>query len=316
MRLIALCCVFAIFTFTPPADQAQPLVDYHQHLFSPFAAKLAPGVNPITAKDLVKLLDSAGIRRALVLSIAYQFANPNRPTLENEYALVKAENDWTSQQVADFPDRLRGFCSINPLKEYALQEIERCAKDPYLHIGLKLHFGNSDVDLENPQHVEQLRRVFHTANDHRMAIVIHMRPSVTKRRPYGAKVAQIFLNNLLPAAPDVPIQIAHLAGAGGYDDPQVDEALAVFLRAIADRDPRMANVYFDVSGVAGVGHWVDKTSLIVTRIRQLGVARILYGSDGGAGGDTPLKAWTAFRQLPLFDAEFHTIENNIAPYMR
>ena len=44
---------------------------------------------------------------------------------------------------------MRGFCSVNPLKDYAIEELARCAKDPQLqlHIGLKLHFGNSDVDL-------------------------------------------------------------------------------------------------------------------------------------------------------------------------
>ena len=79
----------------------------------------------------------------------------------------------------------------------------------------------------------------------------------------------------------------------------------------------MAHVYFDASGVAGLGKWVDKASLIATRIRQLGVGRILYGSDGAGGGNlAPREAWAAFRQLPLSDVEFRTIENNIAPYMR
>jgi predicted TIM-barrel fold metal-dependent hydrolase len=80
----------------------------------------------------VRLLDEAGIRQALVLSLAYQYGNPNRPPVENEYDQVKAENDWTSAQVARFPDRLRGFCSVNPLKDSALEEIARCAKDPWL----------------------------------------------------------------------------------------------------------------------------------------------------------------------------------------
>ena len=39
---------------------------------------------------------------------------------------VKAENDWTAQQVAQYPDRLRAFCSVNPLKPYALDEVARC----------------------------------------------------------------------------------------------------------------------------------------------------------------------------------------------
>jgi uncharacterized protein len=58
--------------------------------------------------------------------------------------------------VARFTDRLRGFCSVNPLKDYALEEITRCARDPRLRSGLKMHFGNSDVDLGDAKHVARL----------------------------------------------------------------------------------------------------------------------------------------------------------------
>jgi predicted TIM-barrel fold metal-dependent hydrolase len=205
----------------------------------------------------------------------------------------------------------------NPLKDYALDELARCAKDPQLRFGLKLHFGNSDVDLDNPEHVARLRDVFHAASANRMSIAVHMRPSVTRRRPYGTAQARVFLNEVLSAAPGVPIQIAHLAGAGGYDDPSIDEALSVFVGAIARGDKRMTQVYFDASGVAGLGQWVDKAGVIATRIRQLGVRRVLYGSDGAAGENLrPREAWAAFRQLPLADAEFRVIASNVAPYMR
>ena len=79
------------------------------------------------------------------------------------------------------------------------------------------------------------------------------RSTLSRGRPYGAAQARAFIENILPAAPDIVVQIAHLAGAGGYDDPAVDEALGVYADAIANRDPRMAHLYFDVSGVAGVG---------------------------------------------------------------
>jgi predicted TIM-barrel fold metal-dependent hydrolase len=296
---------------------AQPQVDYHQHLFSPNIAKLAPALKPLTATDLIALLDKAGIRRAVVLSVAYQFSNPNKPRVEDEYAKVMEENDWTAQQVALYPERLRGFCSVNPLKEYALGEIERCAKDSQLHFGLKLHFGNSDVQLDDPHHVEKVKQVFSAANAHGMAIVVHMRSSITKKRPYGGAQARIFLDEILPSAPDVPVQIAHLAGSGSYDAPAVDEALSVFVDAIAKNDPRMNHVYFDVSGVAGYGEWEQKAELIAKRIRQLGTKRVLFGSDGFGGGNlAPVEAWAAFRRLPLSDDEVHVIETNSAPYLR
>lgn len=316
-KLGPICCAFALLSSAPLQGQSPPLIDHHQHLFSSATTALAPGISPVLADDLILLLDQAGIRRAVVLSIAYQFGNPNRPPIDDEYAKVRAENDWTRKEVARFPDRLRGFCGVNPLKEYALEELARCAKDPQLRFGLKLHFGNSDVDLDNPEHVARLRNVFHAANATRMAIAVHVRPSVTRQRPYGPSQARVFLNDVLSAAPDVPVQIAHLAGAGGYDDPAIDQALSVFVEAIVKGDKRMTQVYFDASGVAGLGQWVEKANLIATRIRQLGVSRVLYGSDGAAGENLrPREAWAAFRQLPLTDAEFRTIEHNVAPYMR
>ncbi|HEX6865078.1 MAG TPA: hypothetical protein VF414_19765, partial [Thermoanaerobaculia bacterium] len=104
---------------------------------------------PILADQLVATLDEAGIRRAAVLSVAYWFGNPNTPMEGDEYARVRAENDWTAQQAARFPDRLVAFCGFNPLKDYAVQEIDRCAKLPQVK-GLKMQFGNSRVDVRKP----------------------------------------------------------------------------------------------------------------------------------------------------------------------
>jgi predicted TIM-barrel fold metal-dependent hydrolase len=317
MKFTILCWGLLHFFVCSAYGQSAPQVDHHQHLFSPEIAKLI-SVNPITAQDVVSLLDEAGINRALVLSVAYIFGSPNR-TVENEYEKVKAENDWTSEQVARFPDRLRGFCSFNPLKEYALKELARCAKDPQLHYGLKLHFGNSVVDYHNPQHIEQLRHVFRAANDYRMAIVVHMRANISRKLPYGRDEARIFLNEVLPAAPDVPVQIAHLAGSQGYSDrdPGVDQALSAFVEAITNHNPGTKRLYFDVTTVVDLSTSAAEAKLIAKRIRQLGVDRILYGSDAAAGGNLPPRqGWAAFRQLPLSDAEFRTIANNVAPYMR
>jgi hypothetical protein len=49
----------------------------------------------------------------------------------------------------------------------------------------------------------------------------------------------MFLEELLPEAPNVVVQIARLADGGGYDDPAVDKALSVFAEAIERKDPRM-----------------------------------------------------------------------------
>ena len=96
-------------------SSAAEITDHHQHLYSPeAAANSLQDQKGISASDLIAHLDAAGIRRAVVLSVAYSFANPNKPPVADEYARVKAENDWTSAQVAKYPDRLRGILEREP----------------------------------------------------------------------------------------------------------------------------------------------------------------------------------------------------------
>jgi uncharacterized protein len=301
--------------------QPAPLADHHQHLFSPAVAALispappAPPTQSLTADELLKLLDEAGIRRAAVLSVGYIWGGPAR-VIENEYDKVKAENDWVSQQVGRHPERLRGFCGVNPLEDYALGEIARCAKDPHLRYGLKLHIGNSVVNYHNVAHIAQLRRVFAAANANRMAIVVHMRASISQKVAYGADEATIFLNELLPVALDIPVQIAHLAGAGGYSDPLADQALSVFVDAIAKGDPRTKQLWFDVTTNAVPNSPPEQLQQIAQRVRQLGVGRVLYGSDAAGPTNRPRDGWAAFLKVPLTPAEFETIAQNVPPYMR
>ena len=321
MRAAILSGAIAALSASPQQHRAVPLADHHQHLFSPAIAALIAAqpmsltsVEPISADELIPLLDAAGIARAAVLSTAYMYGSPSR-TVENEYEKVKAENDWTSNQIARFPKRLIGFCSFNPLKEYAIQELQRCAGDPHLRHGLKMHFGNSGVDYHNPQHVARLKEVFAAANRHGMAVIVHMRASISRKLPYGRAEALIFLNDFMSVAPDVPIQIAHLAGAGGYGEQVVDEALAVFAEAIEKGDPRTRRLWFDVTTVA-VAKQTYLHPHLAKRIRQLGMQRILYGSDAPSGSNRPGEGWATFRKIPLTDAEFETIAANVPPYMQ
>jgi uncharacterized protein len=301
-----------------PSGRFTPVADHHQHLFSPDIVALlgdSSGVTPLDADHLIALLDSAGIRRAVVLSVAYMYGSPRR-TVANEYAKVRAENDWTAAQAARYPDRLIAFCGFNPLKEYALEELARCAGDPRFGRGIKLHFGNSDVQLDEPAHVERLRQVFRAANEHGMAIVVHMRASISRKRPYGAAQARIFLERLLPLAADVPVQIAHLAGSGpGYDDPPADSAMAVLADAVVRGNRDARRLWFDVAGVVDKGISPVHAALVARRIRQVGIERVLYGSDGAVGENLrPRQSWAAFRGLSLSDDEIARIADNVAPY--
>ena len=298
------------------ADEIVPLADHHQHLFSPTYVARSTNLKPITAQDVIDLLDKAGIQRAVLLSTAYAYGRPGSEP-PDEYAKVKAENDWTGAQAALFPKRLIAFCGFNPLKDYALDELARCAKDPNLRHGIKMHFGNSDVQIETPEHFEKLKKVFQAANKQRMAIIVHMRASISKKRPYGPEQARAFLE-LLSFAPDIPVQIAHLASSGpGYDDPPAHSVIAVLAEAVAKKDRRTRNLWFDVASNAHPSNPSETSELMVKLSRQIGVKRILYGSDAAAGNNLrPREAWEAFRQLKLSTKEIQTIARNVPPYFR
>jgi predicted TIM-barrel fold metal-dependent hydrolase len=160
-----------------------------------------------------------------------------------------------------------------------------------------------------------LRRVFRVANANGLGLVVHMRPRRARR--FGTTQALKFLDELLPAAPDVPVQIAHFCGGGAPDDPAADQALAVFTAAIARRDPRVRNLYFDLALVIGAAMDPAHKATVAQHIREIGVDRILYGTDGGDPTDPPPKTQVqALHSLPLTPAEIRAIEANVAPYLR
>jgi uncharacterized protein len=312
----------AVMLWAAAAHAQTPAADHHQHLFSPEVAALisppasAAAVAPITAADLIAHLDAAGIQRAVVLSTAYILEQPARK-VDGAREKLRADNDWTSQQVGRYPGRLVGFCALNPLREYALAELTRCARDPNLRAGLKLHLGNSEVDYRNPAHIERVRQVFRAANAQGMPIVVHMRASFSQKLAYGRDEARIFLDQLVAAAPDVPIQVAHLAGGGGPSDTAAHEALEVLVAAVASDDPRTRRLWFDVTGIGAIPKLTtEEAAFFAAKIRQIGVGRILYGSDAASAGNTPREGWAAFRKLPLSNEEFRTIATNVAPYLR
>lgn len=275
-----------------------------------FTAAGPPAAKQITAEQLVKEMDAAGVRRAAVLSVAFWYGSPRR-TVEDEYAKVRAENDWLAAEVARHRDRLVAFCSINPLRDYALGELERCAKSGGFK-GLKLHVGNSRVDVLDAAHAEKLRAVLRAANEKRFPVLVHLWTSGS----YGRAEAEAFLGKILPAAPDITVQIAHMAATG--PDYHSDDAFEVYAEAAARNDPRMKNVYVDVAGMVTRNTTPETLALVARRLRQFGLRRVLFASDRSPdfGNEPPQQAWASFQRLPLTESEFRTIAANVAPYLR
>jgi predicted TIM-barrel fold metal-dependent hydrolase len=308
--LLVACATTPAVAPLPP--RAAPLVDYHQHLIS---AAFAPIVNgPLRdGAALVKELDAAGIERAVVLSVGYSFAD-ERKELSDPDRRTREENDWTSAEVTKNATRLIAFCSANPLRPAALDELERCLSLPNM-TGIKVHLGNAGVTLRDPAHLARMQELFALAKRRGAPVLIHMRARGGTN--YGAEDAHLFLDRIVAQAPDIEIVIAHLGASGPGYSPQHDEVMGVFAAAAQRKDPRMNNLYFDVSSnVTGEITPADAT-LVAQRIRQVGLKRVLYGSDLSAAGGSIGKAWELFRtKLPLTAEEVQQIANNRTRFAR
>lgn len=317
------------------AAQHVALVDHHTHVLTPRSAHWADvqgvSLKPRGIEDLLTAMRRDGVRRAAVLSTAYWFGHSTRKSPRN-YEDLRVENDNIGRLVSNYPKRLVAFFGINPLAPTALSEIRRDAQSG-LFAGIKLHLTNSDVDLRDPGDLKKLADVFALANELRLPIVVHMR---TRRPDYGYWDATNFIQHVLTAAPDITVQIAHLAGWGGYDS-NTDGALKAFV----DNKGRIrTKLYFDIAAIVADKdepeprnkgkeesspkkddsvslHWPDKAeaAMIAKRIREIGLGRIVFGTDWPF--ETQAHYWSEFSdQVPLTACELEEIRSNRAPWLQ
>jgi predicted TIM-barrel fold metal-dependent hydrolase len=295
-----------------PRASIVPRVDYHQHLVSAAFAPIAK-LPQRDARALLAELDAAHVEKAVVLSVAYSFAD-ERKKLPDPDRLTREENDWTSGQVAASGGRLVGFCSANPLRDAALAELERCLGLPGMR-GIKLHFGNGGVTLRDSSHAARVAQIFRLAERLRAPVLVHMRARGGKN--YGADDARLFLDRLVSVAPSIDVVVAHFGGSGpGYPE-QADSVMAVFAAAAERGDARMRNVYFDVATIVTEETTPENAALVARRIREVGAAHVLYGSDLSPPGGSIAAGWRIFRDaVPLTPDELRTIAGNVTRFVR
>jgi predicted TIM-barrel fold metal-dependent hydrolase len=268
----------------------------------------------IKAEKLIEVMDDAGIQYGVVHSLGFWFGNPNR-NIADRHANTMKENDWTVAQTNQYPDRLIPFCGVNPLASYALSEVKRCAAMPSVR-GMKIHFNNSNINPGNAEHIAKLREFFRASNAAGLAVAVHVRGPV-----------EPFIDQVLPEARNIPIQIAHMASG----PTQKFENAEKFAAAIQAGKPGTQNLYFDWTQALAIDDmWRHGNPLsypgepspavrahMAGLLRRLGLDRILYGTDMPLSWNPrPREWWTrTVLPLPLTDDEIKNIADNVPPYV-
>lgn len=303
------------------ACKESTLTDFHMHMQS---KELADAVIQLMGTDklfdtticemnagtIISHINRTGFKKALVLSGAYIWGIGSLAEPQYEYDKVKAENDWTAAQAAEYPDRLIPLFSVNPLKDYALEEMDRCF-DQLKMPAMKLHFSASNVDLKNPDHLKKVEKVLAHAEYKGIPVLVHLYNSNLK---FGPEHARVFIDDILANHPGLRICIAHLGGPGGYDD-NTGDIFDTFIKAYKhNKKLKKENLYFDISSVIidrhieGYYDITTKSQLrrITRQIRTWGPDRILWGSDYPTA-TTRSYIITTFKKLRLNPEGFYKL---------
>lgn len=277
-------------------------------------------------EDAVRELDRAGIQQGVLLSAGYMFGFAAMSLESGEMARrMRAENQFNVEQALASNGRLVAMVGINPFLDNALDELEYWSNRPGAS-GVKLHLGNSGLDLGNPDQVEALAAFFAAAYQAKMPLVVHLRGAA----PFTAANITTFIESVLSQAGDLPVQIAHGGSFGGIDAATL-EALQLYGAAIERQAPGTTNLVIDLSAVAQLdlstlesvpkegieAHTADEwRSLYAAEMREIGLDRFVFGSDWPAL-TPPAEYFIAERKtLPVTEAEWAVLCNNVAPYLR
>lgn len=306
----------------PPAA-----VDHHLHIQGPeltdllkkLAARtpeLFKGIDPSllnarSGDDALRVLDEAGIKQGVLLSVAYAFASPFAKQDVGDIAkLTRLENEYNVAAASSSKGRLKAFVGVNPLADGALDELKYWAHRDGV-TGVKVQLGNSGYDPTSDQDVAALSRFFAAAKQESLPIVVHARSA----KSHTQADVRRFIDEVLARAPNLPIQVAHASGGGGLDE-AVLTGLAIYAAAIARGAPGTEKLVFDLSVVVVDEKTDPKLAFrFAELIRNIGLVRFVMASDWPSVL-TPRKYNELLEsQVPLTTAEWKIVLANRAPYL-
>lgn len=252
------------------------------------------------AEELIALLDEANVDKAVMMSLGLLGA-----ALPDD-AAVRAENDFVAGEVAKFPGRLIGFCGVNPLYSGAIEELDRCLNLDGM-VGIKMAVNAPqfvETDLTNPDHVAALSAMFDKAQEHDAPVQLH---SQTPMDPAVDPDALANLAAIIADHPDVRVNHSHCAGV-------IDEHSSQFWLQTMRPNPDSAFLDLGLCLRAFEDAPLSKRELIVWRLRQWGVERLLFSSDHLRLLEfpTPGQALLTLGKYPFTQEEIELITSNDA----
>jgi predicted TIM-barrel fold metal-dependent hydrolase len=304
---------------------APPQLDAHAHLISrdlaawmrvaSADAEVRRAVRPMNGRIVADALEEDGIARAFVLSTAAMHASDaprasRRKRPADEYRDVQNENDFVALQAREHAPTLIPFASVNPKRDYAVQEFIRCLETHRMR-GLTVHFGDSDVRLRDAVHVTRVQKLFAEAAQRNVPVIAHIYNDAVA--DFGTADVDIFMGQLVEPFPALRVSIAHLGGAGGAAEQGTLRIFAILINALRARPQIAPQVWADCASVllteARPGARpisASQQAALGGMLRSWGIDRLMWGTDTWTDRH-PSSLTQARRVWPLTQAEWATL---------
>ena len=240
------------------------IIDFHTHIFPPQVKKnrnkyiygdptfailySKKDAKLITADELIASMDKEGIDVSVIVNIGWV-----------THELCVETNDYIMEAIARYPERLIGFCSIQPNScEAAIAEIERCTKAGIRGVG-ELRPDMQLFSLAD----DTMKPVAEVLKAHKLILLTHASEPVGHDYSGKGVITPEILYPFIASNTDLKIVCAHWGGGLPFYAlmPEVKRALR--------------NVYYDTAA----SPFLYSPHIYNHVIQLVGSDKILFGSD-------------------------------------
>lgn len=241
------------------------IIDFHTHIFPPWVKERRdeyikrdpcfslhyspPEAKIVTADELIASMDETGVDLSVALNIGWV-----------SHELCRETNDYILEAISRYPDRLIGFCSIQPRAgDAAVAELERCAKAGAKGVGEM----KCDVQGFNLTDGAMMKPVVDTMVDYDMILLTHSSEPVGHQYIGKSSITPDILYSFILDFPDLKLVCAHWGGGLPFYAlmPEVAKALT--------------NVFFDTAATI----FLYQPQIFQQVSEIIGSDKILFGSD-------------------------------------
>ncbi len=201
-----------------------------------------------TVDELIKAMDESEISCSAILNIGW---------VNHEMCVIN--NDYILEAIARYPDRLIGFCSIQPREcDRAVKELERCLKSGIAGIG-ELRPDIQDYDLND----ELLSPIIELLTNKNAILFLHASEPVGHHYSGKGNMTPGVLYNFITRNTNLKIILAHFGGG------------LPFYELMPEVQKMFCNVYYDTAAAP----FLYSTQIYKVIENINGCAKLMFGSD-------------------------------------